>query len=206
MSGRLLGQELYARVAKALADYYDRLDQLKVICSDKKTYLNEAVRESVKLCVFLERSHPFTDGNCRVLIMQLLPKLLCDLGFGDIYIFEDPNRFDLYSLDQCVEEVIKALEHAQDITNCRSSLLTKVCGSNFLKDLASQKQSDYFNQCTREYIEITELAEFSTSYYRIDKDTEQRVLDLFTAYNRTECSWFAYLKNEGLSQNLWVNN
>lgn len=198
ISGCLLGDTLYQRVDQAFKDYYERLDQLKVSCSEKNAFLGKALRESIKLCIFLERCHPFVDGNCRVVIMQLLPKLLSDLGLGDIYMFEDPNRFDLYSVDQCVEEVINALEHAQEVTCSFASPLTSACNSQFILDLISQdnQRIKYYNKCREEHLKLSPLIEHSKTKCIENALTEQKVLDLFLGYDSASCSWYAYLKNE----------
>lgn len=52
----------------------------------------------------LEDDHSFTDANCRTFVLELLPILLMKEGFPPS-ILTNPNRFDLYSVTELVEEV-----------------------------------------------------------------------------------------------------
>lgn len=96
--------------------YYARLNEFDIGSLSSEDILYKKVFETVRLIKSCLVIHPFEDANCRVLVMQLLPKLLSDLGLGDIYFFKDPVVFAMYSTEQCVGEVLDALINAQQIT------------------------------------------------------------------------------------------
>lgn len=79
----------------------------------------------VQLCVSLERQHAFKDGNTRTCVTLLLNRELVRHGFSPS-ILEDPNRFDGYTLNECVTEVIKGMQNFRDlaetgvISGCKS--------------------------------------------------------------------------------------
>lgn len=58
------------------------------------------------ICI-LEQLHPFSNGNCRTFCMILLNKLLIENNFGPI-LQNDPNKFDSYTADQMVVEVLNS--------------------------------------------------------------------------------------------------
>ncbi len=65
-----------------------------------------------------EQLHPFLDANCRTLCMLLLNHLLIKHGFP-LAILPDPNRFDMCSVDELVEDVMKGMENTFDLIASR---------------------------------------------------------------------------------------
>lgn len=55
-----------------------------------------------------EQLHPFLDGNCRVFCMLLLNHLLMKNGFP-MAILPDPNRFDVLSMNELIDNVIEGM-------------------------------------------------------------------------------------------------
>lgn len=61
------------------------------------------------LCQPLEVMHIFTDCNLRTSIILILNTLLMNEGLPPA-IFEDPNRFDFYSVDECVDMALEGMQ------------------------------------------------------------------------------------------------
>lgn len=66
-----------------------------------------AIISFVQAC---EQLHPFSDANCRVFCMLLLDHLLMRNGFPPA-ILDDPNRFDAYSREELLQEVIRGMRN-----------------------------------------------------------------------------------------------
>lgn len=69
----------------------------------------------------LERLHPFSDGNCRTLVMLTLNRELIRNGFPPA-MFDNPNRFDFFSKAQLKDEIKKGWEIAKQY-QVRAALL-----------------------------------------------------------------------------------
>ena len=78
--------------------------------------ISEAVTPLEKLTAIVnfiqsaEQLHPFTDGNCRTFCMLILNYLLMQSGFPFV-IMDNPNRFDLFTHDQVMNEVVEGMEN-----------------------------------------------------------------------------------------------
>lgn len=81
-----------------------------------------------------EQLHPFEDMNCRLFCMVILNYLLADNGFPYV-IQADPNRFDLYSINELVDEMITGMAKTIELLNkkCVYGVDTK----QFLAELKS---------------------------------------------------------------------
>ena len=142
---------LEIRIQKELDDYYENLEQCKNIQDANKALYAQLVAR-VKLIQILCRLHPFEDGNTRVLVMLLLPGLLKQLGFGDICLLEDPNRMWLFSLEECVREVIQGLFNAQAITEEESCHLSEFSDNDRVLSSLSEDELSYFERCRDNYV------------------------------------------------------
>lgn len=56
-----------------------------------------------------EQLHPFYDMNCRLFCMVLLNHLLAQNGFP-YAIQADPNRFDMYSIDELIDDILTGMK------------------------------------------------------------------------------------------------
>lgn len=139
------------RMQKELDDYYDNLEQCKQIADDNKALYARLVA-TVKLIQNLCRLHPFEDGNTRVLVMLLLPALLKQSGFGEICLLEDPNRMWLFSLEECVREVIQGLFNAQAITEQDNCFLSEFSDNERILSSLSEDELVYFEKCRDKYV------------------------------------------------------
>lgn len=89
-------ESIEANVNKILDDYHQKI--------------NEATNSQGKLSAIidmvsqLERRHIFSDGNARTLVMLVLNRELVKNGFSPV-ILDNPNRFDLFSQKELVNEV-----------------------------------------------------------------------------------------------------
>jgi prophage maintenance system killer protein len=90
-------------INKAVADYNRDIENLS-----ENPSIKDRVRIIVKLIVELERLHPFADGNGRVFVNGLLNWLLIKNGLPPA-VFEEPNIFDAYSIEQLVEATFEAM-------------------------------------------------------------------------------------------------
>jgi hypothetical protein len=71
------------------------------------------VLKSIAECLSrLEQYHFFDDGNARTVGVLVLNMLLLQQGFG-MCILENPNRLDMYSVDEIVEEIERGLKCAR---------------------------------------------------------------------------------------------
>lgn len=94
-------------------NYYIGVYQKEIIQADS----NEKKLSCIATLIHeLELLHPFTDGNCRTFVFALLPKLLIEQGFTPV-ILENPNRFDLFSNQELVEEIKKGLVQFKNYKN-----------------------------------------------------------------------------------------
>lgn len=69
----------------------------------------EKLRVIVTFTQLCEQLHPFLDMNCRLFCMVLLNHLLAQNGFPYV-IQADPNRFDLYSIDELIDDMITGMQ------------------------------------------------------------------------------------------------
>ena len=67
------------------------------------------IRVIVRCCQDLEQNHVFRDGNCRTLGFIILNKLLLQNGLNPC-IMKNPNRFDGFSEEELIQEVIDGQE------------------------------------------------------------------------------------------------
>ncbi len=98
----LYGEALEKRVKTILTNYE--------IVMNTKMSKEERLRQIVSLVALLERIHPFWDANCRTLCVMVLNKELVRHGFP-LTILEDPNRFDCFSREELMNEVINGFKH-----------------------------------------------------------------------------------------------
>lgn len=88
---------------KLLLQYYLSMNEAK----------NDPIERLKAIILFIqscEQLHPFADGNCRTFCMLLLNHLLLKNGFPPA-ILEDPNRFDLFSQSELLNEVINGMRN-----------------------------------------------------------------------------------------------
>ncbi|MGE4349009.1 MAG: hypothetical protein AB7D28_04535 [Candidatus Berkiella sp.] len=93
----LYGDELASRIDQILTEYERNMS----LASTKEQKLHLIVEN----IAHLERIHPFWDANCRTLCIMVLNKELIRHGFSPV-ILEDPNRFDCFSTNELMNEVI----------------------------------------------------------------------------------------------------
>jgi hypothetical protein len=74
----------------------------------------EKIRCIAEVIQDLEQKHPFDDVNCRTICMLTLNHLLLQNGFP-LAILKDANRFDAYSIDELIEEIIKGMENTFEL-------------------------------------------------------------------------------------------
>lgn len=82
-----------------------------ILLADTALSKLEAIIDLVQAC---EQLHPFSDGNCRTFCMLLLNHLLIKNGFP-LAILDDPNRFDMHSKDELLDEVIHGMQNTIDL-------------------------------------------------------------------------------------------
>lgn len=92
-------QELIDCYLVVIESVYTPYDQLRVIIT------------FVQQC---EQLHPFYDMNCRLFCMVMLNYLLAQNGFP-FAIQIDPNRFDLYAIDELIEDIITGMKLTFDL-------------------------------------------------------------------------------------------
>jgi len=137
---------LEIRINHEINLYYAKLEQCDSLYIDPEENLYHKLVETIKLTQLLCRMHPFVDGNTRTLGMLLFPYLLKKLGLGDVCIFDNPNRMWLYSVDELVKEVLKALENAQHVTNGTPCALT-VFSTESIVNTLDRDERDYYFEC-----------------------------------------------------------
>lgn len=93
----LYGDGLVSRIDQILTEYERKMS----LASTKEQKLHLIVEN----IAHLERIHPFWDANCRTLCVMVLNKELIRHGFPPV-ILEDPNRFDCFSANELMNEVI----------------------------------------------------------------------------------------------------
>jgi len=67
-----------------------------------------------------EQLHPFTDFNCRIFCMTLLFNLLRMNGFPPA-ILDDPNIFDLMSIDEIKEQVVAGMHRVFELIDIKKT-------------------------------------------------------------------------------------
>lgn len=72
---------------------------------DEYEHSEKTLENITKMSQDLELLHPFRDGNTRTVIIIILQKELRRFGFSPV-IFENPNRFDGYTLSQLLEQEV----------------------------------------------------------------------------------------------------
>ncbi len=94
-----------------------------------------------------EQLHPFRDANCRTFCMLLANHLLMRHGFLPC-IFDDPNRFDMYSHKELMVECINGMKNTMNLIKhgkvyqlSTESILEKM----LLKHYDPDKDLTYFN-------------------------------------------------------------
>lgn len=81
---------LYPRVQKIIDDYENS---------------PKIIKDIARLCQDLDQLHPFNDGNVRTFVEILSQKELLRNGYKPVILY-DPNRFDAFSLNQVVVEIL----------------------------------------------------------------------------------------------------
>jgi len=90
-------------------------NQLNAIISQykqdiKQAHSNDAKIKVIATCIHdLELAHPFSDANCRTIVVLLLNKLLLDENLPPV-ILENPNRFDAYSIEELCQEIHRGMD------------------------------------------------------------------------------------------------
>lgn len=87
----------------------------------KATTEDEKLSTIINFIQSLEQLHPFSDGNCRTLIMLLLNRELILNGFPRVML-TDPNRFDLYSVEELKKEIKEGWENAKNFESTIAQL------------------------------------------------------------------------------------
>ncbi|MDX1901729.1 MAG: Fic family protein [Gammaproteobacteria bacterium] len=103
-----------------------------------------------------EQLHPFYDANCRTFCMLLLNHLLMRNGFPPA-ILTNPNRFDAFSRDELLIDVLDGMKESIAFIKGEESSCVKT--TNIVNDLGqSQTQSD---QMLKNYFdEIVNMEDF----------------------------------------------
>lgn len=86
-----------------------------------------------------EQLHPFSDGNCRTFCMLVLNDLLKKNGFP-LTILSDPNKFDGFSPDELVDEVIQGMSNVFELIATQK--LFGVTTASMIEDLRKIKQPE----------------------------------------------------------------
>lgn len=95
-----------------------------------------------------EQLHPFKDANCRTFCMLMLIYLLKRNGFP-LAIQVDPNRFDLHSLKELLNEVITGMENT--FTLVKKKILFDVRTNDIYNYFLENKltiEEEYFKEIT----------------------------------------------------------
>lgn len=87
---------------KALDEYNQNINRLDAPM--------DKLRCIVKVVQKLEQIHLFIDANCRTYCMILLNHLLAVNGLP-LCILPDPNRFDLFSVEELMDDVIRGMQN-----------------------------------------------------------------------------------------------
>jgi hypothetical protein len=87
----------------------------KDLTSYQKIY---AIAEFIHKCNIL---HPYHDANIRTFVFLIANRLLFENRFP-LALFEEPNRFDGYSVNQLSLEIIKGMSHSIKITKTKCNL------------------------------------------------------------------------------------
>ena len=91
----------------------DRLIFLLKSYNNEMSKLTDPIKKLkliIKLTSLLERIHPFFDANCRTICVILFKRELIKHGFKPS-IISDPNRFDGFSTDEMLSEVIQGFNN-----------------------------------------------------------------------------------------------
>jgi len=113
--------------------------------------------------------HPFDDGNVRTIVFLVVNKLLLENGFPPA-IFEDPNRFDGYTVNELYNEINDGMNKAKEhgFTSLRKTeLSSKEQPPSHLLGLFSTKEkareiniqllaTTYFHLLRKELVEFIE--------------------------------------------------
>lgn len=96
------------------------IDKLNEVFATFYQELHRAHNDDEKLTAIvnvvrkLEIMHPFWDGNCRTFCIILLNALLMQNGFAPC-LFDDPNKFDGYSISELVTLVKEGIERTDTL-------------------------------------------------------------------------------------------
>lgn len=77
-----------------------------------------AIAKFIRDC---EQLHPFDDANCRTFCMLALDQILSQHGFP-VPILANPNRFNSYSVEELVSEIIEGMEHTMLVAQGKMDL------------------------------------------------------------------------------------
>lgn len=115
-----------------IEDYYDNLKRAK---SDLGR-----LRVIVTFIQRCEQLHPFGDMNCRLFCMIILNDLLSKNGFPYV-IQPDPNRFDLYSIDELIDDMITGMKKTFELLE--KNIVNGVDTEHLLKALESSPRYEF---------------------------------------------------------------
>lgn len=96
-------EEIQYKVTELINHYQYKIQQ--ALNDDEKL---EAI---IILIQSIERLHPFLDGNCRTFCMLLLNRELILNGFPPTML-DNPNRFDLFSINELKDEIRQGWKYA----------------------------------------------------------------------------------------------
>jgi|GEM_PF-5924496 len=110
-SGRVSGYTLATTLMDEKIE--GKISQYKAELHDSTTALDK-LKAIIRFIITLERMHVFPDANCRTFCVLLLNRELIKNQFSPV-ILEDPNRFDGYSVDEMVIEVLNGMHSFQEV-------------------------------------------------------------------------------------------
>lgn len=94
----------------------------------------EKLRAIVSFAQQCEQLHPFYDMNCRLFNMVILNHLLSQNGFPYV-VQENPNRFDLYSINELIDDMITGMKKTLELMDNKA--IYGIDTKNLLKELKS---------------------------------------------------------------------
>lgn len=121
----------------------------------------EAIIALIQQC---EQLHPFSDGNCRVFCMLLLNHLLIKHGFP-LAILYDPNRFDGFSREELLGEVLFGMEKTFTLLKQKRIYgMSTVQAIALLRSKNKPELLDYFNGLNTALLSNSESRAFSLRF------------------------------------------
>lgn len=165
---------LSTRISEEIDLLYKKMDACDALL-DENERIWQKLWEIVRFIQTLCRIHPFRDGNTRTLVMLLLPYLLNQSGLGNICILNNPNRLWLYSIEECIGEILDGLVNAQNLTaGIPCDLSLKVKTSDILSLLALEEKTHFYNSLQNFPHQKTE---YDYSAFRMFSSMEEKVVN-----------------------------